>query len=96
LAKGESSYIVPGRDDLTGRLMSQHERRLHHVVADPAVLVVVHVGAAHTDRLDLDKHFPRTGLRDRSLLEGHVVYGPKYRRVHRVHRRLLAGVTGPT
>jgi hypothetical protein len=96
LTDGESRDIVSGGDDLTGGLVSQYERLSHDVVADPAVLVVVHVRAAHADGGNEDQDLPRSRLRYRSFLEGHVVYGSQYRRMHRVHRRLLAGVTGPT
>jgi hypothetical protein len=79
--------------DLAGRLVPQHEWLTDHVLANPAVLVVVHIGAAHAYGLDPDEHFARTGLRDWPLLQYQVVRGPQHRRLHHGHRRLLACVT---
>ena len=50
--------------------MPQHQRRVHHVGTDPAVLEVMHVGAANADRPDLDQHLVGGGLGDAALFHG--------------------------
>jgi hypothetical protein len=96
LSNSDPRDLVPDSDDVTGRLVPEHERLTDHVLADLAVLVVVHIRAAHAYGLDLDEHFAWTGLRNWPLLQDQVVHGPQHRRLHHGHRRLPAGVGGPT
>jgi hypothetical protein len=49
--------------------MTDDHRRRDDVVADPAVLEVVHVRATDSDRRDLDQHLPCLRERDRSVLD---------------------------
>jgi hypothetical protein len=57
--------------------VSEDERRLHHVAADPAVLEVVHVRSAHAHRGHPDQHLVRARLRLRALLDDQVADGPQ-------------------
>jgi len=43
-----------GLDDGAGCFMAEHHRRVDAERADPAVHVVMHVAAAHADRMHLD------------------------------------------
>jgi len=60
-------------DDDAGDLMAEHERLLDDERPDPAVLVVVHVGPADTDRVHLDEHVAFSELRQSARLEPDVV-----------------------
>jgi hypothetical protein len=53
--------------------MSEHEGLLDDERADSAVLVVVHVRAADTNRAHLDENFAFFRLRQRACLEPDVV-----------------------
>jgi hypothetical protein len=76
-------------DDDAGDLMAEHERLLDDERPDPAVLVVVHVGAADTDRVHLDEHVAFSELRHRARLEPDVVRAVE--RGHEVGRRRHRG-----
>ena len=52
--------------------MADDHRGLDDERADPAVLVVVHVGAADADGADLDEDLAGPGLGDRSVLHHEV------------------------
>ena len=52
--------------------MAEDQRVVHDVVADPAVLVVVHVAAADADGGDLDQDLVGVELRDGQGFHGHV------------------------
>ena len=68
-----------GGDDGPGRLVPDDHGLVDHVGADPAMLVVVDVGAADADRVDLDQHLTGTGRRHRSIeyveVSGRAEYG---------------------
>ena len=64
--------------------MAEHQRLLDDERADPAVLVVVHVGPADTDGAHLDENVALSDLRQRTRLEADVV-----RPVQRGHEHLL-------
>jgi hypothetical protein len=72
---------APADDDAAG-LVAEHERLLHDEVADPAVLVVMHVGAAGADGRDLDEHLVRTRRRDRAFLQDEVLDATEDRGAH--------------
>jgi hypothetical protein len=74
------------RHDATSRFVAERERRAHHVVADPPVLVVVLVGAAHTDGGDLDQHLARARLGQGPILDPHVADPVQHRGAVRPHR----------
>jgi hypothetical protein len=61
-----------GVDHHAGRLVPEHHRGVHHVVADPAVLVVVHIRATDPDRAHLDDHLVRAGDGHRMFLDAQV------------------------
>ena len=61
-------------DDDTGNLVAEHERLLDHERADPAVLVVVHVGAADADGPDLDEDIAVAERRERAHLEADIAF----------------------
>ena len=50
-------------DDRPGRLVAEHHRRVDDERPDPAVRVVVHVGAADADGVELDLHLARADRR---------------------------------
>ena len=56
-------------DDGAADLVAEHQRRLHDHRPDPAVLVVVHVGAAHADRADTDQRLVGAWFGYRPLLQ---------------------------
>ena len=67
----------------TGRFVPEDQRRLDHEVADPAVLVVVHVGPAGADRRDLHQHLARARPGNRPFLQRHPADAFQHRRPHR-------------
>ena len=79
----------PGGDHGPGGLVAEHQRRLHHEVADPPVLVVVHVGAAGPDGGDPYEHLPRAGLGPGPLLQRDLSHPVQHGRAHGVLARGL-------
>ena len=73
-----------GRHDAAG-LVAQDQRRVHHIWTDPAVLEVVHVGAAHSHRPDLDQHLVGGGLGDAALFHGDLSHAAQHAHLHRRH-----------
>ena len=53
--------------------MAQYQRAFDHETSDPAVLVIVDIGAADPHRVDSDKHFMRAGPGPRPLLDAEFV-----------------------
>ena len=53
--------------DLTGDLVTEHERRLHHEVAGPGVAEVMHVRAADAAGTEADAHHAVGQLVERML-----------------------------
>ena len=65
-------HVAADGGDASGELVAQDQRVVHDVVADPAVLVVMDVAAAHTDGGDLHQDLVRVQLRDGQCFHGHV------------------------
>ena len=69
IADVESGDGLAGLDNLAGALVTQNDRSLDDVVADPPVFVVVNVRPADADVLHADQNLVRGGLRALSLLD---------------------------
>jgi hypothetical protein len=69
LSADSLSYVY----DHASRLVAQDERLTNHIGADPAVFVVVDIGAADSYRFDLDQHFSWAWSGNRSFLYADIV-----------------------
>lgn len=73
-----------GRHDAS-RLVPKDQGRVHRVRTDPAVLVVVHVGAAHPDRPDFDQHLVSGRLGNAALFDVDLPDAAQHAHLHRRH-----------
>ena len=90
-------YTVPGFDvrhvfpDLhndASRLMTQHKRRLDHIVADRARFIIMQIAAAHTDVFDPNQRLVILWLRNRTLFKRHLSNSRHDGRLHHAFHTL--------
>jgi hypothetical protein len=77
---------------LTGRFVSQDQRAADHEFADAAVLVIVDIGSANSDRENPDQYLTFRRSWNRTLLNSQIARRVKDRCRHRAAR--LTGIAG--
>jgi hypothetical protein len=77
--------LTPGNDHTTG-FVTKDEWGFDHEIADPAMLVVVDVGATGADRLNPDEDLMRAGNGHRPPLQRDVMNPPQNGDVHALRK----------
>ena len=57
--------------DSASRLMSQHERRLYHIIADPAHFIIMHIASADSHIFHLNQNLVPCRNRHRAFFNPH-------------------------
>ena len=75
-------HIGADRDDHTGRLVTEDQRAVDHVLADASLPVVMRIGPAHADGGDLDQYLVVGWGRHRPVFHSYLVHAGEHAGLH--------------